>query len=96
MRAILSACLTAALASAGQAAPIVAVDDAGRELRLERPPARIVTLEEAQSDPIYQSDPDFADPRGGTLTELMMQARGIAWPEGHADKPREKLRTLCQ
>ena len=63
---------------------------------LEREGWRIVTLEEAQSDPIYQSDPDFADPRGGTLTELMMQARGIAWPEGHADKPREKLRTLCQ
>ena len=55
----------------------------------------IVTLEEAQRDPIYQSDPDIGAPNGGTLTELMMQAKGIAWPEALADKPREKLRTLC-
>ena len=63
---------------------------------LEREGYRIVTLEAAQSDPAYQSDPDVADPRGGTLTELMMQARNIPWPEGLADKPREKLRTICQ
>ena len=56
---------------------------------LEREGYRIVTLEEAQSDPIYASDPDVADPRGGTLTELMMQAKGISWPEGLGDKPRE-------
>src|SRR6185295_18812752 len=29
----------------------------------------IVTLEEAQADPAYQSDPDVAAPNGGTLTE---------------------------
>jgi hypothetical protein len=63
---------------------------------LKREGFEIVTLEEAQSDPIYQSDPDIGDPRGGTLTELMMQAKGISWPEDLADKPREKLRTLCQ
>jgi len=63
---------------------------------LKREGFDIVTLEEAQSDPIYQSDPDIGDPRGGTLTELMMQAKGISWPEDLADKPREKLRTLCQ
>src|SRR3954463_11820231 len=56
----------------------------------------IVTLEEAQSDPAYQSDPDIGEPNGGTLTELMMQARGIPWPKGLADKPRERLRTICQ
>ena len=56
----------------------------------------IVTLEEAQSDPAYQSDPDIGAPNGGTLTELMMQARGIPWPKGLADKPRERLRTICQ
>jgi peptidoglycan/xylan/chitin deacetylase (PgdA/CDA1 family) len=56
----------------------------------------IVTLEEAQSDPIYRSDPDIGAANGGTLTELMMQAKGIAWPKDLADKPREKLRTICQ
>ncbi len=62
---------------------------------LERKGYRIVTLERAQADPIYETDPDFAHPRGGTLTELVMQAKAIPWPEGLADKPREKLRTLC-
>jgi peptidoglycan/xylan/chitin deacetylase (PgdA/CDA1 family) len=62
---------------------------------LEREGYRIVTLEEAHSDPIYQSDPDVAAPRGGTLTELMMQAKGISWPPGLGDKPREKLRSIC-
>jgi len=63
---------------------------------LDREGYRIVTLEQAQSDPIYASDPDVADARGGTLTELMMQARGIPWPAGLGDKPREKLAQICQ
>jgi peptidoglycan-N-acetylglucosamine deacetylase len=62
---------------------------------LEREGYRIVTLEQAQSDPIYESDPDVADPRGGTLTELMMQARGTPWPPGLGDKPRERLAAIC-
>ncbi len=63
---------------------------------LDREGFEIVTLEEAQSDPAYQVDPDIGAPNGGTLTELMMQAKGIAWPKTMADKPREKLRTICQ
>jgi len=63
---------------------------------LERDGYRIVTLEQAQSDPIYEADPDVAAPRGGTLTELMMQAKGMSWPAGIGDKPREKLRSICQ
>ena len=63
---------------------------------LDREGFDIVMLEEAQSDPAYQSDPDIGAPNGGTLTELMMQAKGIAWPKAMADKPREKLRTICQ
>jgi peptidoglycan-N-acetylglucosamine deacetylase len=63
---------------------------------LDREGFEIVTLEEAQSDPAYQSDPDIGAKNGGTLTELMMQAKGIAWPKGMADKPREKLATICQ
>ncbi len=63
---------------------------------LDREGYRMVTLEQAQSDPVYQSDPDIAAANGGTLTELMMQAKGIPWPPGLADKPREKLRNLCR
>ena len=63
---------------------------------LDREGFAIVTLEEAQSDPVYESDPDIGAPNGGTLTELMMQARQIPWPEGMADKPRERLRKICE
>jgi peptidoglycan/xylan/chitin deacetylase (PgdA/CDA1 family) len=55
----------------------------------------IVTLEEAQKDPVYDYDPDIADARGGTLVELAMQAKHIPWPANAPQKPRERLRTLC-
>lgn len=53
-RAILSVCLAAALAcSAARAAPIVAVDDAGITLRLDRPPERIVTLAPSLTELVF-------------------------------------------
>jgi peptidoglycan/xylan/chitin deacetylase (PgdA/CDA1 family) len=55
----------------------------------------IVTLEEAQKDPVYAYDPDVAD-RGGTLTDLAMTAKGIPWPENSPQLPRERLTTICQ
>jgi peptidoglycan/xylan/chitin deacetylase (PgdA/CDA1 family) len=55
----------------------------------------IVTLEEAQSDPAYDYDPDVASPRGGTLTELGMEAKKIAWPP-ISPKPRERLTSICK
>lgn len=63
---------------------------------LDREGYRIVTLEEAQSDPVYAMDPDVAVPGGGTLTEHMMQAKGISWPANVADKPRERLTSICK
>ncbi len=56
----------------------------------------IVTLEEAQQDAAYDYDPDFAEPRGGTLVELGMQAKGIAWPENSPKFDRQRLTTICQ
>jgi len=56
----------------------------------------IVTLEEAQRDPAYDHDPDFADPRGGTLVELAMMARKIPWPKDAPEKPRERLADICR
>jgi len=55
----------------------------------------IVTLEEAQQDPAYAYDPDFAHPRGGTLVELAMLAKGIPWPANAPKKPRERLAAIC-
>ena len=55
----------------------------------------IVTLEEAQKDPVYDYDPDVAAPRGGTLVELAMEAKKVPWPPNAPTKPREKLRTVC-
>ena len=55
----------------------------------------IVTLEEAQKDPAYDYDPDFAHPRGGTLVELGMQAKKIPWPANAPQLPRERLTTIC-
>ena len=54
----------------------------------------IVTLEEAQSDPVYETDPDYAAPHGGTLIELMMESKGIAYPRV-PQKPRERLQSIC-
>jgi peptidoglycan/xylan/chitin deacetylase (PgdA/CDA1 family) len=56
----------------------------------------VVTLDEAQSDPIYETDPDLAEAHGGTLVELMMQKKGIGWPANAPTLPRERLTTICQ
>jgi peptidoglycan/xylan/chitin deacetylase (PgdA/CDA1 family) len=62
---------------------------------LKREGYEIVTLEEAQGDPIYSRDPDVADAHGGTLTELYVEKLKIAWPKMDP-KPREKLASICQ
>ena len=62
---------------------------------LEKRGYEIVTLEEAQSDPVYAEDPDFAVPGGGTLIEHVVEKRGLSWP-AVTPKPREKLQTICQ
>ncbi len=56
----------------------------------------IVTLEEAQSDPVYDEDPDIGEAHGGTLIELMMVKKAIAWPANAPRKPRERLTTICR
>lgn len=56
----------------------------------------IVTLEEAQADPIYQMDPDLAHPRGGTHTELFLLAKNIPWPANSPTLPEERLVGICR
>jgi peptidoglycan-N-acetylglucosamine deacetylase len=56
---------------------------------------RIVTLEQAQKDAAYDSDPDFASRSGGTLLEQWLDARKLKHPPVEP-KPRKELETLCQ
>ena len=55
----------------------------------------LVTLEEAQSDAAYESDPDVGLHDAGTLLDQMMQVKGIKYPE-HAEKPYKEMETVCQ
>ncbi len=55
----------------------------------------LVTLEEAQKDPAYQSDPDAPSRYGGTLLEQWMEARGIKYPAVPA-KPYNELENVCR
>ncbi len=54
----------------------------------------LVTLETAQSDPAYDSDPDAASKFGGTLLEQWMDARALKYPS-IAKKPYKQLESLC-
>jgi peptidoglycan/xylan/chitin deacetylase (PgdA/CDA1 family) len=54
-----------------------------------------VTLEEAQSDPAYEGDPDIGSKYGGTLLEQWIEAKGIKFPAVMA-KPYKELREICK
>jgi peptidoglycan/xylan/chitin deacetylase (PgdA/CDA1 family) len=54
-----------------------------------------VSLEEAEKDPVYQSDPDRALLYGGTLLEQLTEAKHLQYPP-HADRPMDKLDAICR
>jgi len=54
----------------------------------------LVTLEEAESDPAYESDPNLPLRWGGTLLEQMMAAKHLQTP--HAEKPLRELESFCR
>lgn len=54
-----------------------------------------VSLEEAEKDPAYQTDPDAALPYGGTLLEQLTEAKRLKYPP-HAERPMDKLDALCR
>jgi peptidoglycan/xylan/chitin deacetylase (PgdA/CDA1 family) len=56
---------------------------------------KLVTLEEAESDPVYQSDPDIGMHDPGTLLDQMMQVKQLKYPD-HAEKPYKEVRSVCQ
>lgn len=56
---------------------------------------KLVTLEEAESDPAYETDPDVGLHDAGTLLDQMMQVKQFKYPE-HADKPYKQIEAICQ
>jgi peptidoglycan/xylan/chitin deacetylase (PgdA/CDA1 family) len=54
-----------------------------------------VSLEEAEKDPAYQSDPHAALKFGGTLLEQLTEAKHLKYPP-HADRPMDKLDAVCR
>jgi peptidoglycan-N-acetylglucosamine deacetylase len=56
---------------------------------------RLVTLEEAESDPAYEGDPDAGSQYGGTLLDEWMDARKLPYPPV-AKKPYKELGEICK
>jgi len=55
----------------------------------------LVTLEEAESDPAYEGDPDVGSQYGGTLLELWVEAKKIKFP-AVTQKPYKELEEICK
>lgn len=62
---------------------------------LEKKGFQPVTLEEAESDPVYDGDPDVGSRYGGTLLELWIEARKIKFPPV-MPKPYKELDEICK
>lgn len=56
---------------------------------------KLITLQEAESDPAYAVDPDLAVAWGGTFLDQMRMAKKIPEPP-HAPDPSAKLDALCR
>jgi peptidoglycan/xylan/chitin deacetylase (PgdA/CDA1 family) len=54
-----------------------------------------VTLAEAEKDPAYLRDPDMPFKDGGTLLDQLMESQHLKFPP-HAEKPMEKLDSICR
>ncbi len=62
---------------------------------LQKKGFQLVTLEEAESDPAYATDPDAGSKYGGTLLEQWMDAKKIKYP-AVAEKPYKELGEICK
>ena len=54
-----------------------------------------VSLEEAQSDAVYDGDPDVGSKYGGTMLELWMEAKKIKFP-AVMEKPYKQVGEICR
>jgi len=62
---------------------------------LQKQGFEFVSLQEAEDDPAYQTDPDAALSTGGTLLEQMVESKHLDYPP-HAEEPLEKLDSICR
>jgi len=56
---------------------------------------KLVTLEEAESDAVYEGDPDVGLHDAGTFLDQWMQVKQIKYPE-HAEKPYKEIEAVCR
>jgi peptidoglycan-N-acetylglucosamine deacetylase len=56
---------------------------------------QLVTLQEAETDPAYDTDPDVGLHDAGTLLDQMMQVKQIKYP-AHAEKPYKEIDAICR
>jgi len=56
---------------------------------------KLVTLEEAESDPVYEWDPDAGSKYGGTLLEEWIEVKKIKFPAVMA-KPYKEIQEVCK
>ena len=56
---------------------------------------QLVTLEEAEKDAAYESDPDVGLHDAGTLLDQWMQVKQIKYPE-HTEKPYKEIESVCK
>ncbi len=62
---------------------------------LQKKGFKLVTLEDAESDPAYETDPDAGSRYGGTLLEQWMDVKKMKYPAA-AEKPLKELREICK
>lgn len=62
---------------------------------LERQGFEFISLEEAEDDTAYLTDPDAALSTGGTLLEQMVESKHLDYPP-HAEEPLDKLTSVCR
>jgi peptidoglycan/xylan/chitin deacetylase (PgdA/CDA1 family) len=56
---------------------------------------KLVTLEEAESDPAYEQDPDVGMHDAGTMLDQWMMVKHLQNPP-HEEKPYKQLESICQ
>jgi peptidoglycan-N-acetylglucosamine deacetylase len=62
---------------------------------LQKKGFRLVTLDEAESDAVYESNPGVGMKDAGTLLDEWMQVKGLKDP-AHAEKPYKELEKICE
>ena len=55
----------------------------------------LISLQQAEEDPAYQTDTNAALSTGGTLLEQMVESKHLDYPP-HADEPLQKLDSVCR